>query len=1062
MKKLPNLRSLFALFAVVAPLGLCHAQTTFFSDNFSHGSTTNQISAPGGTPTASSTSYDLASTKNALTGNFIQPNDLRLALAAATSSGFVEYQALFATNPVSLNVVGDYVEIDVVFVNSSNTLFSGTATGSSLDIGLYNSGSTFGTITNYPVPFAALGNSGLTTSGNSPFATGNCEPWQGYFGQILSNSAPQIISRPVQNGTATTSANQDLLGTGAGGGLFSNPGGTTLFKGAAVPLTIPPTGPCTLTLRVTMSAAQTLTVSNTLYQGAGTSGTIIYSQITPGLTGSSNIASAFDGLGIGVRSTSISTAQGVIPVMDISSISVIGQSTIPTNPPTITQQPQPTFVTTNGSCAFSVTVIGENPTYQWFRNGTKLSNGGNISGATSSQLIISPAGTGDQFSAANGYYCVASQQGATQLLSTNTTTNALTLIASTNLIWTGGPVWDVNNTVSWEDTNNNSSVFNYGDPVTFNDVGGPAEVNLSANYLSASSVTVAGTSTYLFDGSGSIAGPGPFLYTGSGRLSLNANNTYTGGTLISNANAYVFLENYASLGSGPVTFGMSGGQMEIQPPGSASTGIQGNIVVADSFTTLVDSDSTFGAVFLGNLSGTSGKTLTISPGPTNPDTNQWRVRVYGGNTVYNANLTLTDPNLLFASYQPSGTQTYNGVISGPGGFIQKGITTFFNNGLNNFSGGAIPAQGSIGLGASSTGPAGAPTSGPLGTGPVLLFVDSTSTTSGNGFIFATINNLILANPIKYSSGTNNQTLDIGGTNNITLTGPFTLYGNDHSSMTNFPTRSLQVTNTALTTFTGQISDGGSNYAFNLTGSGITLFNNTEAYGGVTTNSGGTLLVNGQVGPGAVVVQTNATLGGTGTITGPVTVQLGGTLTAGTQLTAGNPAIGTLTINNSLALLGGSTSSVKVNKTAGTHDLITVSGSIAYNGTLFATNLSGTITMSDTFHVFSPGSESGTFTNVVGTPGPGLAWAFNATSGTLSVVQGVNLTPTNIIFSVSGGNLNMSWPADHLGWSLQVQTNSLAKGLSTNWVTVPNSSNVTSTNFPLVTTNGAVFYRMSYP
>jgi hypothetical protein len=65
------------------------------------------------------------------------------------------------------------------------------------------------------------------------------------------------------------------------------------------------------------------------------------------------------------------------------------------------------------------------------------------------------------------------------------------------------------------------------------------------------------------------------------------------------------------------------------------------------------------------------------------------------------------------------------------------------------------------------------------------------------------------------------------------------------------------------------------------------------------------------------------------------------------------------------------------------------------------------------------------------------------------------TPTNITFSVSGGNLNLSWPSNYLGWSLQMQTNIL----STNWVTIAGCENVTATNFPLATTNRAVFYRM---
>jgi hypothetical protein len=75
---------------------------------------------------------------------------------------------------------------------------------------------------------------------------------------------------------------------------------------------------------------------------------------------------------------------------------------------------------------------------------------------------------------------------------------------------------------------------------------------------------------------------------------------------------------------------------------------------------------------------------------------------------------------------------------------------------------------------------------------------------------------------------------------------------------------------------------------------------------------------------------------------------------------------------------------------------------------------------------------------------------------------VALNPTNTTSVVSGNILTLSWPADHLGWRLQVQTNSLPAGLSTNWVTVPGSDLVTSTNLTINPGNGAVFYRMVYP
>jgi hypothetical protein len=72
-------------------------------------------------------------------------------------------------------------------------------------------------------------------------------------------------------------------------------------------------------------------------------------------------------------------------------------------------------------------------------------------------------------------------------------------------------------------------------------------------------------------------------------------------------------------------------------------------------------------------------------------------------------------------------------------------------------------------------------------------------------------------------------------------------------------------------------------------------------------------------------------------------------------------------------------------------------------------------------------------------------------------------PTNITSSVSGGTLNLSWPADHLGWLLQVQTNTAGAGLNTNgWVTMPGSDQMTATNITITKTNPAVFYRLAHP
>jgi autotransporter-associated beta strand protein len=174
----------------------------------------------------------------------------------------------------------------------------------------------------------------------------------------------------------------------------------------------------------------------------------------------------------------------------------------------------------------------------------------------------------------------------------------------------------------------------------------------------------------------------------------------------------------------------------------------------------------------------------------------------------------------------------------------------------------------------------------------------------------------------------------------------------------------------------------------------------NTYTGPTTVTNATLLVNGQIGSGAVTVGTNGTLGGDGIITGPVTVFNYGTLEAGNQ------AIGTLAISNTLTFKGGSTNVVLVNAALGTNDLVKGVTTVTFNGTLAAANLSGTLAAGDNFKVFSASTYAGSFTNIVGSPGSGLGWSFNSANGVLSVVQTsiIPNVPPDITSFILAGNL----------------------------------------------------------
>ena len=59
-------------------------------------------------------------------------------------------------------------------------------------------------------------------------------------------------------------------------------------------------------------------------------------------------------------------------------------------------------------------------------------------------------------------------------------------------------------------------------------------------------------------------------------------------------------------------------------------------------------------------------------------------------------------------------------------------------------------------------------------------------------------------------------------------------------------------------------------------------------------------------------------------------------------------------------------------------------------------------------------------------------------------------------------LQLFWPADHRGWRLETQTNTLQVGLSTNWVSIPGADNTNQMSFPISMDNGTVLYRLVYP
>jgi hypothetical protein len=204
---------------------------------------------------------------------------------------------LFTSTPVALQNVGNHIDFQLVFNDTSNLL---AGTSSQLYMGLYNSG----------------GVAPLTDNSDTVTNTGGVQNWLGYVGMVATNSAKsQINTRPAQ----TSGNEQDLLGNGNSSGFsYSNPKGLQLTGASATSVAALTKGnQYTDDLTIWLSASGVLTITNTLYNGVGTGGSVL-SQTFGTAGGVTNVTSTFDGLAFGWYSD----GADVPSAMDADSITI--------------------------------------------------------------------------------------------------------------------------------------------------------------------------------------------------------------------------------------------------------------------------------------------------------------------------------------------------------------------------------------------------------------------------------------------------------------------------------------------------------------------------------------------------------------------------------------------------------------------------------------------------------------------------------------------------------------------------------------------------------------------
>ena len=740
-------------------------------------------------------------------------------------------------------------------------------------------------------------------------------------------------------------------------------------------------------------------------------------------------------IGNGGRNPSQTAFLGLIDEVRISSVAR-GAGQMLFVSPLITFDPNPSNVvaTVGQPASFTVSAGGPPPLfYQWRHAGT------NIPGATDTTYRIASVTPEDA-----GTYDVV----ATNLLGSSAVSApaVLTVRTPVNLVWAGvGTDWDRINAV-WDSNNDQvaDAVFQSGDHVRF-DMLGVASPNVSlTEVVTPLSIVVSNDAgfeyTFSTAGVGGIGSNARLLKQGAGTLTLNTDNTYTGGTSVEGGTLQVgsFAGPSGSVGSGPITnngamiFNRSG---TLTVPGRLSG--SGTVEHQAGTVVLTDTNSTF------RIAGILAGTLQVSSLPA------------AGDFSCQGALTLNPP--------VDGTLANN--IDGAGAVNYGGAGTITVSGTNTYSGPTaingvcrvIPA-----------------TAAAFGTADIQTSI------AGNFGAFGGLTltgGLTLAEPFQLAG---RQPTDFGAiaphllnlTGDNTLSGPITAVagGNqyniesaaglltmagDYSQTSGTGVRYLNLQGAGDAIWSGAINDGTAVVTLTKRGSGVWTFTGANTYTGTTTVQEGTLLVNSLIGPGAVTITNAGTLGGTGAISGPVTNAAGGTLSPGMS-------IGTLTLSSDLTLQTDSFTLVEVNKTAGTTDRVTGVANLNYGGTLVVTNLSGTLNIGDSFTIFTAASPSGNFANVTGAASPGQTWSFNPATGVLSVIAGAVTTPTNLTYSVGGGQLTLSWPASHLGWILQAQTNALSIGISSNWSDVAGSASATQAVRPIDPASPTVFYRLRSP
>ena len=593
-------------------------------------------------------------------------------------------------------------------------------------------------------------------------------------------------------------------------------------------------------------------------------------------------------------------------------------------------------------------------------------------------------------------------------------------------------------------------------------------------------------------GTGNVVDNGGLIFNRTGSMTINTPVTGSGSVTVQGGGTVILAQNNTY--SGPTT--ITNTTLQVGNGGAAGT-LNANGTVTNNGLLIYNSTSTLsltggGILGTGNLivrgaggmlASLGGNTYTgwteIDPSSTFMPCEGLLGSLYSSVVTNNGTLLLIRQD--GDAFVYSNTVTGSGRVLVDANNVNAGDVTLAGN--CNYTGGTFIGDNGLKVGTDTNG---------IGNGWItgnVTFTNSARVPYDNPrtLTFNRPDNMTFPGNIvtNFKSAQNNLGVVVqNGTGVLTLTGNNT-YG---SGTTIANGGSLQIGNggTSGSVGTGNVTDNGTlifnrsdnvNFANRITGTGALVQNGSgtvtltagtnNTYAGATTVSNGTLVATNIGGiatvSGGTLVANN--IGGHTTVNSGtlVATNIGAALDmfGGTVVPVGFGSVGTLFVANVLTISNGTIVAVLNKASSPSNSVYSITfGTIAYGGTLKLANYGPNLAVGDYFQIFDVPIVGGNIMTIVS---PGCTVTNNlATDGSVKVTSVALPSTEKITATVSGGNLNLSWPAVWTGLHLQVQTNSLANGLGTNWVTIPGSEASNNYVAPIVrsTNNPSVFYRLA--